>query len=134
MVLNLPAFSSQTRSSNRSTIRNLLEGNRHCVKFGGRLLVGYLPDTFGHIGQMPQILQGFGVSTACLWRGLDDHSNDLIWKSPDGSSVLLAYLRNSYSNAAGLTTSNPDKFANDIQELSRSLLPNSISENILLMH
>src|SRR4030042_2476332 len=50
-----------------SHIRNLLEGKRHCIKFGGIMLVGYLPDSFGHIGQMPQILQGFGISTACLW-------------------------------------------------------------------
>jgi alpha-mannosidase len=117
-----------------SHIRNLLEGDRNCVKLGGKMLVGYLPDSFGHIGQMPQILLGFGINNACLWRGLDDHPTELSWKSPDGSSVLLSFLYNSYSNAAGLTTANPEKFCNEILELSQALLPHSNSGNILLMH
>jgi len=48
------------------------------------MMVGYLPDTFGHIGQMPQILRGFGIDTACLWSGLDDQPYELIWNTPDG--------------------------------------------------
>jgi len=117
-----------------SHIRNLLEGNRLCQKFGGKMSVGYLPDSFGHIGQMPQILQGFSIDTACLWRGLDDQLCELIWKAPDGSSVLLSYLRDSYSNAANLTTSNPDKFIGEILQRSLSLSPYSMAGQILLMH
>jgi mannosylglycerate hydrolase len=117
-----------------SHIRNLLEGNHFCQKYGGKMSVGYLPDTFGHIGQMPQILQGFGIDAACLWRGLDDQSCELLWKAPDGSSVLLSYLRDSYSNAANLTTSDPDRFVNEIHEKTLSLLPYSLTGQILLMH
>jgi alpha-mannosidase len=117
-----------------SHIRNLLEGDKLCQKYGGKMLVGYLPDTFGHIGQMPQILQGFGIGTACLWRGLDDLPCELIWQAPDGSNVQLANLRNSYSNAAGLTTSNPDKFINEILEQYASLSHYSNVGQILLMH
>jgi alpha-mannosidase len=117
-----------------SHIRNLLEGDLLCKKYGGKMLVGYLPDTFGHIGQMPQILQGFGINAACLWRGLDDQPCELIWQAPDGSKVLLAYLRNSYSNAAGLTTADPDKFISEIHEQSKSLSHYSATGEILLMH
>jgi len=120
--------------SPESHIRNLLEGNRLCLRFGGKMSIGYLPDSFGHIAQMPQILQGFGIDSACLWRGLDDQPCELIWKAPDGSSVLLSYLRDSYSNAANLTTSNSDKFNDEIHERSHSLSPFSITGQLLLMH
>lgn len=120
--------------SPESHVRNLLEGKRLCNRFGGKMAVGYLPDTFGHIGQMPQILQGFDIDSACLWRGLDDQPCELIWKAPDGSSVLLSYLRDSYSNAASLSTTDHDRFRSQIDELSNSLEPYSLSGQILLMH
>jgi mannosylglycerate hydrolase len=115
-------------------IRNLLEGDRLCQKYGGKMSIGYLPDTFGHIGQMPQILRGFGITEACAWRGLDDQPCELNWEAPDGSSVLLSFLRESYSNAANLTTSDPDKFTKEIQELSLPLSASSLSGQILLMN
>lgn len=117
-----------------SHIRNLLEGDKLCQKYGGKMTIGYLPDSFGHIGQMPQILQGFGINSACLWRGLDDQLCELIWQSPDGSKVLLAYLRDSYSNGAGLATANPDRFIHDVDEHAASLSPFSMTGQILLMH
>ena len=51
-------------------IRNLLEGDRTAGRFERKMMIGYLPDPFGHPGQIPQILKGFGIETACLWRGL----------------------------------------------------------------
>ncbi len=120
--------------SPESHIRNLLEGDKLCQLFGGKMQVGYLPDNFGHIGQMPQILQGFGINAASLWRGLDDHPCELNWISPDGSSVLLANLRDSYSNAASITAAIPEKFINDVNTLSLSLSLHSITDHTLLMH
>ena len=32
--------------------------------------VGYLPDMFGHVAQMPQILRAAGIETAVVWRGV----------------------------------------------------------------
>ena len=32
--------------------------------------VGYLPDMFGHVAQMPQILRLAGIDTAVVWRGV----------------------------------------------------------------
>jgi mannosylglycerate hydrolase len=38
-------------------IRNLLEGDKISKISGGKMKIGYLPDTFGHIGQMHLILK-----------------------------------------------------------------------------
>jgi mannosylglycerate hydrolase len=120
--------------SPESHVRNLLEGTRLCQKYGGRMPIGYLPDTFGHIGQMPQILQGFGIDYASMWRGISDQPVELTWKSPDGSSVLLSYLRESYGNAANLTPENFERFADEIHERSQALIPFSATGQILLMN
>ncbi len=56
--------------SGEAHIRNLWLGERTARQFGVRnSTVGYLPDQFGHAAQMPQILQGFGIDSAVVWRG-----------------------------------------------------------------
>jgi alpha-mannosidase len=44
-------------SSGETIIRNLQMGIVRGAAFGGAMEVGYLPDMFGHIAQMPQILR-----------------------------------------------------------------------------
>jgi hypothetical protein len=78
--------------SGESLVRNLLEGRRGMAEFGATGAVGYLPDMFGHIGQMPQILRGFGLDTAIVWRGANPGSSRFVWRSPDGSEVTTAWL------------------------------------------
>ncbi len=82
-------------ASPEGLVRNLLLGSQICAALGGRLNVGYLPDTSGQIEQMPQILQGFGIESAAARNGLDDAPCELWWEAPNGSRVLLLYLRNS---------------------------------------
>ena len=91
-------------------IRNLLQGDRTARRFGSKMMVGYIPDPFGHPGQLPQILRGFGIETACLWRGLDEEPTEFWWEAPDGSRVLMAYLRDGYGNGASLPAGNPPAF------------------------
>ena len=55
--------------SGESLVRNLLRGHRLSRQFGQPMPVGYLPDLFGHVGQMPQIWRQFGVDNTILWRG-----------------------------------------------------------------
>jgi len=45
--------------SGEAHIRNFLIGDSVCRELGGKMTIGYLPDSFGHPSQMPQIL------TAC---------------------------------------------------------------------
>jgi mannosylglycerate hydrolase len=121
--------------SPEAILRNLLEGRRTARDYGGGMPVGYIPDPFGHIGQMPQILRGFGLDSACLQRGLADEPLECWWQAPDGSRVFLAYLRNAYANAVGLPASLPEVFASEIRRRRDALLPYSNSgQHILLMH
>ena len=114
-------------------IRNLLQGARTARKFGPKMPIGYIPDPFGHPGQVPQILKGFGIETAALWRGLSDQPAELWWQSPDGSKVLLAYLRDSYSNGANLPVPNYDLFAQRIAVAGNSLAAHSAVNDHLIM-
>ncbi len=121
--------------SPEATIRNLLEGKRTCNRFGPRMNVGYVPDPFGHIGQLPQILQGFDIQTACVQRGLSDERCEFWWEAPDGSRVFMAYLRDGYGNAAGLPTASAEHFTAEVRRLRDSLLAHSNTDrSVLLMH
>jgi hypothetical protein len=111
--------------SPEATVRNLLQGERSARRFGAKMQAGYIPDPFGHIAQMPQILRGFGIEAACLQRGLSDEPCELWWQAPDGSQVFLAYLRDGYGNAYALPTHQEDRFLSEVQRLANSLLPYS---------
>jgi mannosylglycerate hydrolase len=114
-------------------IRNLLEGARTARKFGLKMPIGYIPDPFGYPGQIPQILKGFGIEAAVLWRGVGDMPTELWWESPDGSKVLLAYLRDSYSNGASLPVNDPDQFADQLSIAANSLAAHSAFQDYLIM-
>jgi mannosylglycerate hydrolase len=117
-----------------SHIRNLLLGDQTACRFGPKMLVGYIPDPFGQPGQVPQILRGFGIETACLWRGLDEEPAEFWWQSPDGSRVLMAYMRDSYSNGASLPADNPPVFSETLTAAVDSLAAHSAISDILIMY
>ncbi|HEX2453770.1 MAG TPA: hypothetical protein VHI99_08710, partial [Vicinamibacterales bacterium] len=87
-----------------TTFRNLETGLGRAADFGGAMRVGYLPDMFGHVAQMPQILRLAGLETAVVWRGVptavDFHR--FVWEGADGFSVVAEYLPEGYGNAAQL--------------------------------
>jgi mannosylglycerate hydrolase len=88
--------------SGETLVRNLQRGLRVAARFGGAMEVGYLPDMFGHVAQMPQLLRGFGMEHAVVWRGVPaavDRSG-FWWRSPDGSEVRAEYLPQGYGNGA----------------------------------
>ena len=58
--------------SGENIVRNLERGLARSADLGGAMPVGYLPDMFGHIAQMPQILAGAGLAHACVFRGVPD--------------------------------------------------------------
>jgi mannosylglycerate hydrolase len=88
--------------SGESLVRNLELGMRRGEEMGGAMQIGYLPDMFGHIAQMPQILRRAGLDDAVVWRGVpaavDAHA--FRWVAPDGSAVRAQYLHDGYGNAA----------------------------------
>jgi alpha-mannosidase len=91
-------------ASGESHIRNLEMGTARASELGRVLDIGYMPDQFGHVGQMPQILRLAGLEHAVVWRGVPaeiDH-DAFWWESPDGSRVLTEYLAFGYSNGGAL--------------------------------
>ncbi len=118
--------------SPEALVRNLLLGDRIARAWGAKMPVGYIPDTFGHIGQMPQLLRGFGMDTAVIWRGVGDAPTEFRWAASDGSEVLTCYLRDSYSNAAYLPA-DEDGFVAAIAEERGRLAPYAPTSHLLLM-
>ncbi|MEZ5169171.1 MAG: glycoside hydrolase family 38 C-terminal domain-containing protein [Acidimicrobiia bacterium] len=86
--------------SGETIIRDLQAGIHRASDLGGPMEVGYLPDMFGHVAQMPQILHRAGFEHAVVWRGVPSaiDRTAFVWHSPDGSSVRAAFLYGSYSN------------------------------------
>ena len=90
--------------SGETLVRNLEMGWERADEFGGPMRIGYLPDMFGHVAQMPQLLRAAGLADAVVWRGIpgsiDRHA--FRWESPDGSWVRAEYLPSGYGNAASM--------------------------------
>jgi len=119
--------------SPESIIRNLMLGDRIANRFGGKMLIGYVPDPFGHISQLPQILVGFGIDTACFWRGIEYERTEVLWEAPDGTTVMVCNLRDSYGHAAWLPK-DPEAFIRVVQNAVQSLIPYLTTNYVLLMN
>lgn len=97
--------------SGESLIRNLLIGHQIGQKYGKIMRVGYIPDPFGHIAQIPQILQGFEIPSILFWRGFGNQFEEknlnveFIWNAPGRAASLLAvFLIKGYGSLAELNT------------------------------
>ena len=90
--------------SGETIIRDLDLGWHAAQRLGNAMPIGYLPDMFGHITQMPQILRRAGIEDAVVWRGVPAavDRNAFLWSAPDGSTVRAEYLPGGYGNASGL--------------------------------
>jgi len=89
--------------SSESLVRNLLIGTGLARQFGRPMLAGYLPDPFGHVSQIPQVLNGFGIDSFLFMRGAGDiveRSGGIFgWQGADGRSrVTAAYQLDGYCN------------------------------------
>ena len=75
--------------SGKSLVRNLRLGRELARKWGGKPSdAGFLCDMFGHNSQIPQIMAGFGIKGAFVWRGINLLDNRLfIWKGADGTEL-----------------------------------------------
>lgn len=90
--------------SGEAHIRNYLLGDEICKRFGGKANLGYLPDSFGHPSQMPQIIKGLGMNELIFWRGVgpEIQNTDFIWEGPDGSQIIAVNMPFGYGTAACL--------------------------------
>ncbi|MFJ4466897.1 alpha-mannosidase [Streptomyces sp. NPDC089424] len=86
--------------SGETIVRNLQMGWAAAQALGGAMPIGYLPDMFGHVAQMPQILARAGIEHAALWRGVPGsvEGHAFRWRAPDGSEVRTEFLFDGYDN------------------------------------
>ena len=119
-------------SSGEAMIRNMLLGFREAEAFGGVMRVAYLPDQFGHISQMPQLLHGFGIEDVVSWRGMPGGTKlALDWVGADGSMCKFFYLYQTYGQANGLPLDDEDSVAYvDGTPLAQAGLPKRVSAMI----
>ncbi|MEU8804418.1 alpha-mannosidase [Spirillospora sp. NPDC048819] len=91
--------------SGENIVRNLELGMRRAEELGATMMVGYLPDQFGHCAQTPQILKLAGIEHACVWRGVpgEVRASAFAWQAPDGTAIRTQYLpEGGYGNAASM--------------------------------
>lgn len=119
-----------------SLVRNLLLGIGMAEDFGKTMMVGYLPDTFGHSGQLPHILKGFGIDAAVMMRGVDAEAigkSEFVWQGTNGDEVLGIFLPKGYSNAMFL----PKDYLKAklrLGDMVRKLKKIAATENLLMMN
>ncbi|MEC0371174.1 alpha-mannosidase [Paenibacillus chibensis] len=99
-------------TSGEANIRNMQIGHRDARRYGQISKIGYFPDTFGLVGQTPQLMRQSGIDNAVFGRGVkptgfnntvadsdyESSFSELIWEGPDGSKVLGILFANWYSN------------------------------------
>jgi alpha-mannosidase/mannosylglycerate hydrolase len=134
-------------TSGEAQVRNLLIGMRLSREFAEPAMLGYLPDSFGNIGQMPQILRGFGIDNAVFGRGINRRNTDappdapeeergyaseLCWASPDGSHVLGIFFANWYANAMVIPTD--ERCVPTVERIRDACLRYATTSHLLLMN
>jgi alpha-mannosidase len=121
--------------SGETLVRDLQRGIAEAESHGGSMRVGYLPDSFGHAAQMPQLYRQLGFRYAAVWRGvplvIDRVAFD--WEGPDGSRILTAYMGNSYAQGVDLPT-DPPALASRIASALEAIEPFHPTRNVLLMN
>ena len=100
-------------TSSEANVRNLLIGHQDAAPHGVISKLGYFPDSFGNMGQAPQLLKQADIETAVFGRGVkptgfnnmvsdvesyESPYSEMFWESPDGSQVLGILFANWYSN------------------------------------
>ncbi|WP_265458327.1 alpha-mannosidase [Enterococcus sp. HY326] len=98
--------------SAESNVRNMLIGMEESKKWGTPVMLGYFPDTFGNMGQTPQMMQQANLQAAAFGRGVkpigfdnevlaDNYTSqysEMDWEGPDGSRIFGLLFANWYSN------------------------------------
>ncbi|AZK45216.1 alpha-mannosidase [Paenibacillus lentus] len=99
-------------TSGEANVRNMQIGHQDAKRYGEVAKIGYFPDTFGLVGQTPQLMQQSGITNVFFGRGVkptgfnntvsddgyESSFSELIWEGPDGSKVLGILFANWYSN------------------------------------
>jgi alpha-mannosidase len=99
-------------TSGEANVRNMQIGHQDAKNYGPVSKIGYFPDTFGLVGQIPQLMRQSGITNVFFGRGVkptgfnntvsdsgyESSFSELVWEGPDGSQVLGILFANWYNN------------------------------------
>ncbi len=86
-----------------SLVRQFLYGQRYFMNRFGRISrIGWLPDSFGFSGNLPQIMRKSGIEVFITHKVMWNDTNEFplhsfIWKGVDGSEIPVQILINGYN-------------------------------------
>lgn len=99
--------------SSEANTRNMLIGFEESKKWGVPVKLGYFPDTFGIVGQTPQMMREARLDVVAFGRGVKptgfnhvvmngekyaSQYSEMWWEGPDGSKILGLLFANWYCN------------------------------------
>lgn len=104
--------------SPEANVRNMVIGRDEALAYGDEVKLGYFPDTFGNMGQTPQMMALADLDTAAFGRGVTptgfnnqtggaDYASqysEMWWQGPDGTRILGLLFANWYSNGNEIPT------------------------------
>lgn len=116
-----------------SIVRQYLYGVQFLrQELGIDVRTGWAIDSAGHPSQMPQILRLCGMDSYYFWRGMAfDSPSEFIWKAPDGSQVIAAWLSQGYDCTAWLSENQRDAFTR-ILRIVDAMGSHAVSNNLLI--
>ncbi|MBA2281405.1 MAG: hypothetical protein H0W25_09265, partial [Acidimicrobiia bacterium] len=103
--------------SGETLARNLERGRARAARLGGSVPVGWMPDSFGHAAQLPQLLRLAGIRHAVIWRGVPSAVDRTAfrWEAPDGSGVRAEVLPAGY-DVGGYLPADPAELVARIED------------------
>ena len=118
-------------------VMNLRMGLERARALGAEPRVGYLPDQFGHVGQMPRILRDGGLEWALVWRGVPEaiDRSTFRWRSTDGAAeVRCEYMPFGYfAGARVMQAAEPEDLARTVEQEVERMRPFLVDDRMLLM-
>jgi mannosylglycerate hydrolase len=111
--------------SGESLIRNFLFGISIAKTLGRVMKSAYIPDPFGHIAQLPQIVSSFDIPSIIFERGFGDEfeennlNMEFVWKAPgNAASAIGIHLLRGYGSLAQLfVTKENGKYINALKKI-----------------
>ncbi|MDT2849913.1 alpha-mannosidase [Vagococcus carniphilus] len=112
--------------SSEANARNTLIGLEEARQWGKPTMLGYFPDTFGNMGQTPQMMEEAGIKAAAFGRGvkptgfnnavINDEKyasqfSEMLWEGPDQSKIFGLLFANWYSNGNEIPTTKEEALA-----------------------
>lgn len=84
-------------SDKQTFSKNLELGMQKSIDLGCTDFIGYLPDTFGHSKNVPDLLRDFGIDKCIVWRGCGDFPAEFKWCGMDTVNLVRGYFHDVFS-------------------------------------